>query len=54
MDWQPKSDRLSAEAAELRAELLALGYPEDALNDLSEDDLARLPRRDARRSARGG
>ena len=39
MDWQPKSDSLSAEAVEIRAELLALGYPEDALNDLSEDDL---------------
>ena len=39
MDWQPKSDSLSAEAAELRAELLALGYPETALTDLSEDDL---------------
>lgn len=54
MDWQPKSDSLSAEAVEIRAQLLALGYPEDALNDLSEDDPARLPRRDARRSARGG
>lgn len=39
MDWQPKNDSLSAEAAELRAELLALGYPETALADLSEDDL---------------
>ena len=39
MDWQPKSDSLSAEAVEIRAELLALGYPKDALNDLSEDDL---------------
>ena len=39
MDWQPKSGSLSAEAVEIRAELLALGYPEDALNDLSEDDL---------------
>lgn len=39
MDWQPKSDSLSAEAVEIRAQLLALGYPEDALNDLSEDDL---------------
>ena len=29
MDWQPKSDSLSAEAVEIRAELLALGYPED-------------------------
>lgn len=39
MDWQPKSGSLSAEAVEIRAQLLALGYPEDALNDLSEDDL---------------
>ena len=39
MDWQPKSDSLSAEAVEIRAELLALGYPETALADLSEDDL---------------
>ena len=39
MDWQPKSDSLSAEAVEIRAQLLALGYPEDALADLSEDDL---------------
>ena len=39
MDWQPKSDSLSAEAVKIRAQLLALGYPEDALNDLSEDDL---------------
>ncbi len=39
MDWQPESGSLSAEAVEIRAQLLALGYPEDALNDLSEDDL---------------
>ena len=39
MDWQPKSDSLSAEAVEIRAQLLALGYPKDALNDLSEGDL---------------
>ena len=54
MDWQPKSGSLSAEAVEIRAELLALGYPEDALNDLSEDDLLACRGRDARRSARGG
>ena len=39
MDWQPESGSLSAETAEIRTQLLALGYPEDALNDLSEDDL---------------
>ena len=39
MDWQPESGSLSAEAVEIRAELLALGYPETALADLSEDDL---------------
>ena len=39
MDWQPESNSLSAEATEIRAQLLALGYPETALNDLSEDDL---------------
>ena len=39
MDWQSEGGAVSAEAAELRAELLALGYPETALADLSEDDL---------------
>ena len=39
MDWQSESGAVSAEAAELRAELLALGYPETALADLSEGDL---------------
>ena len=39
MDWQPESGSLSAEATEIRAQLLVLGYPEAALNDLSEDDL---------------
>lgn len=38
MDWQMKAD-VGDEAAEIRAELLALGYPEAALDDLSEDDL---------------
>lgn len=39
MDWQTKEDGMSAEATEIRAELLALGYPEPALDDLTEDDL---------------
>ena len=39
MDWQSEGGAVSAEAAELRAELLALGSPETALADLSEDDL---------------
>lgn len=39
MDWRTADESLSAEAAEIRAELLALGYPEAALDDLTEDDL---------------
>lgn len=39
MDWQREDGAVSAEAAGVRAELLALGYPEAALADLSESDL---------------
>lgn len=39
MDWRTADESLSAEATEIRAELLALGYPEAALDDLTEADL---------------
>lgn len=54
MDWQPKSDSLSAEAVEIRAQLLALGYPGGRAERPQRGRSACLPRRDARRSARGG
>ncbi|MCI9156137.1 MAG: hypothetical protein HFF44_04235 [Lawsonibacter sp.] len=39
MDWRLEGGRLSAEVVEIRDELLALGYPEGALQDLSEEDI---------------
>ena len=39
MDWQPEHTTLSAEAQASRENLLALGYPEQALDDLTEEDL---------------
>jgi hypothetical protein len=39
MDWRAEATAQSAEIAEAKDELLALGYPETALNDLSGEDL---------------
>lgn len=39
MDWQPEHTVLSAEAQASREDLLALGYPEQALDDLTDEDL---------------
>ena len=39
MDWQKAEGVLSAEAEEIKSDLLALGYPENALKDLSEEDI---------------
>ena len=44
MDWQPEHTVLSAEAQASRENLLALGYPEQALADLTEEDSALLRR----------
>lgn len=38
MEWKAMED-ISADAAEIRTELLELGFPEDILNDLAEEDL---------------
>ena len=40
MDWAPAAPDASTETAELRAELLALGFPEEVLADLAEEDVA--------------
>ncbi len=39
MDWRPEAGELSSQAAEVRGQLLALGYPEGALRDLAEEDI---------------
>ena len=39
MDWTPKETSTDAQAIEARERLLALGYPESELNDLSDEDL---------------
>ena len=40
MDWQPLEEAETAETAEIKANLLDLGFPEVILNDLAEEDLA--------------
>ena len=40
MDWQPLEETRSAKTAEIKANLLALGFPESILSDLAEEDLA--------------
>lgn len=39
MDWTPKEASTDAQVIEAHERLLALGYPESELNDLSDDDL---------------
>ena len=39
MDWQPEEVQSSAELSRVREELLSLGFPENVLNDLAEEDL---------------
>lgn len=39
MDWRPVSDQMDGAVLEIRTELLALGYPEEALQDLSAEDI---------------
>lgn len=39
MDWQPAEQSHSAEAEEVKAHLIGLGFPEDILEDLSEADI---------------
>lgn len=39
MDWQPEEQTNSGEVLEIREHLLALGYPESALQDLSDEDV---------------
>ncbi|MGM9661469.1 MAG: hypothetical protein ACI3WR_00035 [Oscillospiraceae bacterium] len=39
MDWRAAEPSTDAEAAEVRAQLLDLGFPEEVLNDLSEEDV---------------
>ena len=39
MDWTPKEAGTDAQVAEAYERLLALGYPESELNDLSDEDL---------------
>ena len=39
MDWTPKETGTDAQVIEARERLLALGYPESELNDLSDEDL---------------
>ena len=40
MDWQPLEETETAETAEIKANLLDLGFPESILSDLAEEDLA--------------
>ena len=39
MDWTPKETSTDAQVIEAYERLLALGYPESELNDLSDEDL---------------
>ena len=39
MNWQTEDPSVGSEAAQIKAELLSLGYPQSALDDLSEEDL---------------
>lgn len=40
MDWQPLEEAETAKTAEIKANLLALGFPESILSDLAEEDLS--------------
>ena len=40
MDWQPLEEAETAKTAEIKANLLDLGFPESILSDLAEEDLA--------------
>ena len=40
MDWQPVAQEEHASVTDVKAHLLALGFPEDVLDDLSEEDIA--------------
>ena len=40
MDWQPLEEAETAKTAEIKADLLDLGFPESILSDLAEEDLA--------------
>lgn len=39
MDWTPVGSGESAQTAEVKASLLELGFPEDVLNDLADEDI---------------
>ena len=39
MDWQPEEIQSSAELSRVREELLSLGFPENVMNDLTEEDI---------------
>ena len=39
MDWQPEKTQDSAEVSRVKEELLSLGFPENVLNDLREEDI---------------
>lgn len=39
MEWQPQSVTEDAETAEIKEQLISLGFPEDVLADLTEDDV---------------
>lgn len=40
MDWQPEKTAAADKTQEIRAHLLDLGFPEDVLNDLTEEDIS--------------
>lgn len=40
MNWQPLENTQTAKTAEIKADLLDLGFPESILSDLAEEDLA--------------
>ena len=40
MDWQPLKEAETAKTAEIKANLLVLGFPESILSDLAEEDLS--------------
>ena len=39
MDWQPVETEVSAKASEIRSQLAELGFPEEILDDLLEEDI---------------
>lgn len=40
MNWQPEEATVTDKTQEIRAHLIDLGFPEDVLNDLTEEDIA--------------